>query len=51
MNRTMVASVCKTAPHWRIRSYYDYACDTRLVSRSWSTETEGTICVTDEARV
>ena len=25
VNRTIVASACKTAPQWRIRSYYDFA--------------------------
>ena len=31
----MVASACKTAPHWRIRSYYDFATHTyRRVERA-----------------
>ena len=30
VNRTIVASSCKTAPQWRIRSYYDFATHTIL---------------------
>jgi hypothetical protein len=45
-NRSMFVSARKTAPHRRIPSYYDFACDTRLCRGVVSTETEATICVT-----
>ena len=33
VNRTIVASACKTAPQWRIRSYYDFATHRKPLRR------------------